>query len=106
MEELLCTKVYKRIQTCINICCTVRLLTWLESEYSYNPAKKVFGFLEEGDRNQLVRLSVCPSLSVCTIVSGPYLSYGGILEVHTKIAYELRVCHNINPSSFGQVYCN
>lgn len=62
---------------------------------NYTPANKVWGYIG-------ITLLVCPS--VCAIVSGPYISYGKTSEVlYTKIAYDLRVCHNLDIRSFGQV---
>lgn len=85
MEELLCTKVYKRIQTCINICCTVRLLIWLESEYSYNPAKKFLVFWKEGIE---ISLSVCLFVRLCLCVQS-YLVHIFLMEEYWKFTQRL-----------------
>lgn len=50
--------------------------------------------------NHLVRLFV-----FCAIVPGPYLSFGKHLKflLYTTIAHDLRVCHDSDQRSFGQV---
>lgn len=46
--------------------------------------------------------SLCPS--VCSIVPGPYLSYGDHWNflLYINIACDLMVCHDFDPESFGQ----
>lgn len=78
--------------------CTI--LYWLQSftSITITPAYKVYGFIG------ITCLSICLCVQKCPVHIFP--NYGRTLEyilLHTKIVYNLNMCHDYQQTSFGQV---